>query len=323
MSGVPQRAGRPTCCSTRASRTASTAWSPAAATLPRHRLSPTKRVPSPRLLLRGRRRGSSHVPISIRRFPIQPERTTTLERVLPERRRARPIAHPSPRGGRTQTARASGVRPSPTLTRDEQAWRYLAVTLKSPPGAAFATVQIERCLQPAAGSLYVDDVQFGGPTAAACHRDASGDQHPLAGPSLTPTPSASATPTHTPVASGTRPPLPTPTPTPRTRSALINGGFEEADDGVPSGWQKYGGELLPDVGALPKRTATRERSAAAPNRRNGPTRRRPCPATAPTSSTPTSFSTTRPCARCSSASPGTPATTPAAAPSPSPTRRSA
>ena len=135
-----------------------------------------------------------------------------------------------------------GASASPRLIQDQQAWQSLVLDAESPLDAAFARVQID-IVSSAAGSFYVDDIQLEGPPPLPPTATPPATNTRSPGPSLTPTPSASAAPTHTPVATGTSTPLPTPTPTPRTRSALINGGFEEADEGVLSGWQKYGGEL--------------------------------------------------------------------------------
>lgn len=63
---------------------------------------------------------------------------------------------------------------------------------------------------------------------------------PTATPTQTSTPSPTPSPTPSRTPTPTRTPTPSPTPIPAT---LINGGFEEAQDGVPVGWRKYGGQL--------------------------------------------------------------------------------
>jgi len=128
------------------------------------------------------------------------------------------------------------------LTGDDASWRYITVADTSPGEAAFATVQVS-VVSPDGGVLYLDDVQFEGPPALPATATPSATESPPPEPSPTATAALSSTATPTRVASPTPSAVPSATPTAGVRSSLINGGFEDADDGVPSGWSKYGGEL--------------------------------------------------------------------------------
>ena len=131
------------------------------------------------------------------------------------------------------------------LTSSSPAYQFLFIgPFQSPSNAATAVISVHVMSDSAGAQVYIDDVSFVGPPPAA-----------------TPTPYSpppSATPTLAPAATATRAPTSTPTPSPTppgmATGYLLNGGFEEALDGMPVGWDKYGGAL--------ERTATHYRSGS-------------------------------------------------------------
>jgi hypothetical protein len=170
-------------------------------------------------------------------IPIQPERNYTLTAFfLKDDPRIQSIALRL----RWEDENRMSIRwsPSVTLTGDEATWRYLAVSAPSPREGAFATVQIS--VSAAEGGLfYFDDVEIEGPPPLPATATPAPTEAPPAEPSptATPAPSGTATPSRVPSAT------PSATPTAGPGSSLVNGGFEDADDGAPSGWLKYGGKL--------------------------------------------------------------------------------
>jgi hypothetical protein len=133
-------------------------------------------------------------------------------------------------------------------------WYELALDARSPSTARAARLRI--VVQEGGATVYLDDFAVSGPAAptATPTPEPSPSPSPSASPSPTPTataeqrtpsPSAtsraspSATPRGSPPASSReRTPVP-------VSSALRNGGFEEGtSEGLPSSWQKYGGELV-------------------------------------------------------------------------------
>jgi hypothetical protein len=130
---------------------------------------------------------------------------------------------------------------SSPLRGSDAAWRSLTFATHSPPEAAFVTIRVLVTSGDGA-TFYVDDIGFEGPPPLPATATPTPTDTPAFNPSPTATASsATATPTRGPSPSPS--PDPSPTPTPRVRAALLNGGFEDADDGVLSGWSKYGGEL--------------------------------------------------------------------------------
>lgn len=131
---------------------------------------------------------------------------------------------------------------SSALTADRADWQRLAFNARAPANAAFAVVRV-LVISTSGGVLYLDDVSFEGPPAPpATATPPATEEPPEPSPSATAAVGITATPTR--VASPSPSAVPSPTPTPRVFSSLVNGGFEDAEDGVPTGWSRYGGELL-------------------------------------------------------------------------------
>ena len=174
-------------------------------------------------------------------IPIQPERNYTLsafffkddERVESIALRLR---------WEDKNRMSIGWSPAVTLTGDEASWRYLAVSAPSPREGAFATVQIS-VSSPEGGLLYFDDVEIDGPPPLPATATPTATETSSAEPSPTATPMPGGTSTPSRVPSATPSAVPSATPTAGPGSSLVNGGFEDADDGVPTGWLKYGGKL--------------------------------------------------------------------------------
>jgi len=136
--------------------------------------------------------------------------------------------------------RTSIDRPRTTLTGSDAAWRSLTLDEQSPRDAAFATVQV-LVVSDEGGTIYVDDLRLEGPPPLPATPTLAPSDTAWPSPSSTVTSVATGTPTRTP--SATPSAVPSLTPTPGIAHSLTNGGFEEANDGLPNGWQKYGGEL--------------------------------------------------------------------------------
>jgi Lamin Tail Domain len=132
---------------------------------------------------------------------------------------------------------------SASMTDDAAAWRTLSITAVSRPNAARAQLRICVAFEPG-GTVYADSVTFEGPPPLPA--TSTPPPTDTAAPELTPTvaPAPSTTPARTAV--------PSATPTAGPSVSLVNAGFEEADDGVPVGWSRYGGAL--------RRTDARPRS---------------------------------------------------------------
>lgn len=139
----------------------------------------------------------------------------------------------------TGAALASQSSPS-ALTDDQPEYRPLNIEATAPQGTRSARVRV--VLEPASNNeavAYVDDLSFTAilptptPTATPTHT-------PL--PTATPTLPASptSTPTPAPIPAATAMPAPTATP---QGDILVNGGFEQAANGTPNGWQVYDGSL--------------------------------------------------------------------------------
>ena len=131
---------------------------------------------------------------------------------------------------------------SPRLTDNQAGWQYLTFDVLSPENAAFAEVRV-LVTATTGGRLYLDDVQFEGPPALPATATPSPAEGPPQEPSPTATAALSGTATPTRVASPSPSAVPSATPTTGVLTSLVNGGFEDADDGVLIGWSKYGGEL--------------------------------------------------------------------------------
>ncbi|MCJ7492032.1 MAG: lamin tail domain-containing protein, partial [Dehalococcoidia bacterium] len=114
-----------------------------------------------------------------------------------------------------------------------------ALDVTSPPEAVSAVIQVST----GSGVFYLDDVQFDGPPPLPATATPAATETPSAEPSSTATPAPSGTATPSRVPSATPSAVPSATPTAGPGSSLVNGGFEDADDGVPTGWLKYGGKL--------------------------------------------------------------------------------
>jgi len=149
---------------------------------------------------------------------------------------------------------------SPLVMLDEaEHWYELALGGMAPSGvrSAYLTVLVEET----GATVYLDDFAASGPAAPTETPTLEPSPWPSASPSPQPTSDPQFTPTATATAEPPSPsttPHPSPSPPPHVsptasswqktpvppRSALSNGGFEEADaEGRPSYWQKYGGEL--------------------------------------------------------------------------------
>jgi Lamin Tail Domain len=116
-------------------------------------------------------------------------------------------------------------------------WNSLTLEKDSPANAAYVVVQIIVSSQEG-GTLYLDDVSVEGPGSLPPTLTPAASDTPLS----TSTPATTGTPPRTP--SPTPSGVPSPTPPAAIAPSLTNGGFEDANDGVPSGWQKYGGDLF-------------------------------------------------------------------------------
>ena len=131
-------------------------------------------------------------------------------------------------------------------------WYELMLTAKSVNTArsAYLTIVVDQ----SDATVYFDDFAVGGPAAPT--QTPTPEPSPDPSPSVSPT--ATAGPHHTPTRTATAEPRPPASTTPRVSptasssqrtpvpatEGLRNGGFEEAGpDGLPSFWQKYGGEL--------------------------------------------------------------------------------
>ncbi len=126
--------------------------------------------------------------------------------------------------------------------RDNAAdWQPLSATRTAPENAAFARPRISVNFY-GSGTVYFDDVTLEGPPP-------DDTPAPTDTPAVPLQPSATAIATVAPTVTQTRVPTTTPstvpsaTPTTGPGSALVNGGFEDADGDGPLGWNKYGGEL--------------------------------------------------------------------------------
>ncbi len=112
-----------------------------------------------------------------------------------------------------------------------------------------ASISIRLISGSTGAQIYIDDVRFEGPPPIPTLTPTP--YEPIPTTTAIPTPPASPTPlqTNTPAVTPTRTPSPTstatPTPTPLgiATGYLLNGGFEDAIDGVLIGWSKYGGTL--------------------------------------------------------------------------------
>ena len=131
------------------------------------------------------------------------------------------------------------TRSNALLTGEEGPWRRFALDVTSPPEAVSAVIQVST----GSGVFYLDDVQFDGPPPLPATATPAATETPSAEPSSTATPAPSGTATPSRVPSATPSAVPSATPTAGPGSSLVNGGFEDADDGVPTGWLKYGGKL--------------------------------------------------------------------------------
>ena len=129
--------------------------------------------------------------------------------------------------------------PFMTLTGSNADWRRLTLEELSPPNAAYARVLVY-VMADSGGTIYLDDVSLEGPPPLPATPTLAPSD--TASPSLTLTP-ASRTPTPTRSPSATPSAVSSATPLPGIAGSLSNGGFEQADDGLPDGWRKYGGEL--------------------------------------------------------------------------------
>jgi uncharacterized protein YcfL len=140
---------------------------------------------------------------------------------------------------------------APSVTQNDPTyWSVSFGTLQAPDGAAKAEFYIRVDSNSPGAEVYIDDVSFVGPPPEPTHTPYSPP------PSATPTlaPAATATPLPTATRAPTSTPAPSPTPPGMATGYLLNGGFEKALNGMPVGWDKYGGAL--------QRTATHYRSGS-------------------------------------------------------------
>jgi len=151
--------------------------------------------------------------------------------------------------------------PAPSLFHNDPSYQVISFgTLQAPDGAVKAIVSIHVLPDSSGAEIYIDDVRFEGPPPIPTLTPTP--YEPISTITPIPTPPASPTPlqTNTPAATPTRTPSPiptaTPTPTPLgiTTGYLLNGGFEDAIEGVLVGWNKYGGTL--------RQTSTHQRSGS-------------------------------------------------------------
>jgi len=140
--------------------------------------------------------------------------------------------------------------PSAKLTNDTPFYESISVGPVHPPmDAVNASVSIRISSYSLGGQIYIDGVRFEGPPPIPTLTPTP--YEPIPTTTAISTPPASPTPlkTNTPATTPTRTPSPTstamPTPTPLgiATGYLLNGGFEDAIDGVLVGWSKYGGTL--------------------------------------------------------------------------------
>ena len=140
---------------------------------------------------------------------------------------------------------------SPTVPLDEEErWYELALGARSAGTARSAKLTI--VVQEDGATVYLDDLAVS--ESAAPTETPTPESSPSPSPTPTPSPESTLTPTAT-----AEPRTPSPSATPRLSptasswqrtpvpvgSALKNGGFEEGtSEGLPSSWQKYGGELV-------------------------------------------------------------------------------
>lgn len=116
------------------------------------------------------------------------------------------------------------------------AWHEVDTTL-TVPGDHAVTIAIVGSA-PAGTAVYVDAVRLLGPPPATPTPTRTHTPPPTDTPSVTRTPTRTPTPSRTPAASATVPPAAA-----GHGLDFANGGFEEATEGVPVRWEKYGGEL--------------------------------------------------------------------------------
>ncbi len=118
---------------------------------------------------------------------------------------------------------------TPPTTSADGVFQVVMSRATAPSGARSALVRIEVRYPSSQTQVRIDAVTVDGPAPA----------------SPTPTSTLTAVPSETPSATSTASVTPssTMTPTPGPGYELRNPGFEEAVDGVPAAWQKYGGEL--------------------------------------------------------------------------------
>jgi hypothetical protein len=149
------------------------------------------------------------------------------------------------------------LEPFAKLTQNSPSYQPLSVgTIESPAGSTWAAISIRLLSDSPGAEVYIDDVHFEGSPPAPTSTPYS--PSPSATPTLaplstaTPLPTSTRAPTSTPAAAPTSTAVPTPPG--MATGYLLNGGFEEALDGMPVGWDKYGGAL--------ERTATHYRSGS-------------------------------------------------------------
>jgi Lamin Tail Domain len=151
--------------------------------------------------------------------------------------------------------------PAQKLTQDRPTYQPLSLgTPQSPPNAASASISIRLVSYSSGGQIYIDNVRFEGPPPVPTLTPTPYEPIPTATAISTPLASPTPLQTNTPAVTSTRTPSPTPTATPIptppgiTTGYLVNGGFEDAIDGVLIGWGKYGGTL--------RQTSTHQRSGS-------------------------------------------------------------
>ncbi len=151
--------------------------------------------------------------------------------------------------------------PSAKLTNDTPFYESVSVGPVHPPvDAVNASVSICISSYSPGAQIYIDDVRFEGPPPVPTLTPTPYEPIPtttaISTPPASPTPlqtnTPAVTPTHTPSPTSTA--TPTPTPLGIGTGYLLNGGFEDAIDGVLIGWGKYGGTL--------RQTSTHQRSGS-------------------------------------------------------------